>query len=52
MHCYNGRDEIERKYQDAKAAKVEAVLCAVVTAYGLEQVLGDIDLTECLPPNG
>jgi hypothetical protein len=36
MPYYNGRDEIEQKYQERLAAKVEAVLCAVVTALGLE----------------
>ena len=47
MPCYDGRDEIERKYQDAKAAKLEALLCAEVIAYGPNVVLDDIDLTEC-----
>ena len=47
MPCYDGRDEIERKYQAAQAAKIEAVLCAVVTALGLEQVIENIDLAEC-----
>ena len=36
MPCYDGRDEIEREYREDQAAKVEAVLCAVVTALGLE----------------
>jgi hypothetical protein len=34
--CYGGRDEIKQKYQTKKAARVEAVLCAVVRAYGLD----------------
>jgi hypothetical protein len=36
-------------YRDEQAARVEAVPCAVVTAYGLEKMLDDIDidLDEC-----
>jgi hypothetical protein len=47
MPCYEGRDEIERKYQDAKAARVEVVFVAVVTAFGVERVIENVDLTEC-----
>jgi len=44
MPCYDASAEYDRKYRDAQAVKVEAVLCAVVTTFGLERVLGDIDL--------
>ena len=47
MPCCDGRDEIEQEYREKQAAKVEAVLCAVVTAFGLGQVIENIDLTEC-----
>jgi hypothetical protein len=36
-----------RWYEKKQAARVEAALCAVVRAYGLEKVLADIDLAPC-----
>lgn len=48
MPCYDGRDEHERLYRDRQAAaRVEAVLCAVVTAFALKNVLANINLAEC-----
>ena len=47
MPCYDGRDHVSDEYEKGKAAKVEAVLCSVVTAYGLEQVIENINLAEC-----
>jgi hypothetical protein len=47
MPCYDASAEYERRYRDAKAAELEALLCAVFTTLGLERVLDDIDLTDC-----
>ena len=41
MPCYDARDE------ERQAAKVETVLCAVVTAFGFERVLDQINPAEC-----
>jgi hypothetical protein len=47
MPCYDGRDEIERKCRDKKTARVEAVLGAVVSSFGLDRVLYHVNPAEC-----
>lgn len=40
MPCYDDRTEIE-------TSKMEAILCAIVTHFGVDSLLDQIDFTKC-----
>lgn len=46
MPCYDGCREDERQDRET-ARKVEATLCAVITAFGGRRVFHEIDFAEC-----